>query len=344
MNMLWDLLLAHAAPPREAAPPRKGDRHRPSTAGASPLYAASLRRLNAALLLVMLSGCGKGVAPQPERSATNAAPIKAKAYPLVGEVLKINPAEGKITVRHEAIPAYDMPAMTMTLNVAVKEKAALDDLRIGDKITATLRVAGDHSELDDLNVTEAATPKLTLDLSGATPTLREKTPKLEPGGVVPDFAVTTQEGATLRLAELRGKVVVLTFIYTGCPLPDFCPKMDSKFAELSRLAGSTAARADKVRLLSISFDPEHDTPQVLARHGKLKGSKPPLWQFAVASHEELRKVAEPLGLMYGPMKDEIVHNLSTAVIGPDGKLVVLYAGSSWTPEDVYKVVLTHLPR
>lgn len=293
------------------------------------------------LFLIVLCGCGKSVTPQPDRSVE---PAKVNAYPLVGEVVRIDSAGGRVTVRHEAIPAYDMPAMTMTMNVSAKEKAGLDDLQVGDKITATLRVDGDHSELDDLNVTEPATAKLTLDLSGATPTLREKAPKLEPGQPVPDFAVTTQEGATLRLSELRGKVVVLTFIYTGCPLPDFCPKMDAKFAQLSGLAGSVATRADKVRLLSISFDPEHDTPQVLAKHGKLKGARPPLWRFAVASHEELRKVAEPLGLMYGPMKDEIVHSLSTAVIGPDGGLVALYAGSSWTPEDVYKVVLAHLPR
>ena len=167
---------------------------------------------------------------------------------------------------------------------------------------------------------------MTIDMSGKTPVLRETTPKLKPGQAVPDFAVTTQEGATLRLSDLRGKVVVLTFIYTSCPLPEFCPKMDAKFADLSRLAGSVASRAEKVRLLSISFDPEHDTPEVLAKHAKLKGAKPPLWRFAVASHAELRKVAEPLGLMYGPRKDEIIHNLSTAIIGPDGKLAALLCG------------------
>ena len=301
------------------------------------------KRSASLLLLAMLSGCGGAAAPQPKPTSTIPAAAPAKSYPLVGEVVKIEPAAGKVTVRHEAIAGY-MPAMTMTMNVSAKAKAGLDDLQVGDKVAATLRVEGDHSELDDLNVTEAATPKLTLDLSGATPTLRAKTAKLEPGAVVPDFAVTTQEGATLRLSELRGKVVVLTFIYTGCPLPDFCPKIDSKFAELSGLAGTVASRADKVRLLSISFDPEHDTPAVLAKHAKLKGAKPPLWRFAVSSHDELRKVAEPLGLMYGPMKDEIVHNLSTAIIDPDGKLVVLYAGSSWTPEEAYKAVLAHLPR
>ncbi len=123
---------------------------------------------------------------------------------------------------------------------------------------------------------------------------------LEPGEPVPDFAMTTQDGKTLRLSDLRGKVVVLTFIYTRCPLPDFCPLMDGKFAELARTVAAVPGRAEQVRLLSVSFDPEHDTPEVLAKHAKLRGAKPPLWTFAVASHEELRKVAAPLGLTYGP--------------------------------------------
>lgn len=92
----------------------------------------------------------------------------------------------------------------------------------------------------------------------------------------------------------------------------------------------------------MSFDPEHDTPDALRKHAELVGARPPLWTFAVASHDELRKVAERLGLVYGPMPNEIVHNLCTAVIAPDGTLARLdvgTAGKSWDPDELLRTVL-----
>ena len=155
---------------------------------------------------------------------------------------------------------------------------------------------------------------------------------------MPDFAVTTQEGRTLRLSDLRGEVVALTFIYTRCPLPDFCPAMDAKFADLARRISAVPGRADRVRLLSVSFDPEHDTPAVLAAHASRRGAVPPLWTFAVASHEELARVAGPLGLTVAPGSREIAHNLRTAVIGPDGRLARLEAGQGWAPADLLRTI------
>ena len=164
---------------------------------------------------------------------------------------------------------------------------------------------------------------------------------LQPGDPVPDFTVTTEDGVTLHLSDLKGNVVALTFIYTRCPLPDFCPAVDAKFAEMSRQLSTIPGRADGVRLLSISFDPEHDDPVILKAHAARVGAKGPLWRFAVASHEELRKVAAPLGLSYGPAGREIIHNLCTAVIDPDGRLARLDVGSQgrrWTPDELLKTI------
>jgi protein SCO1/2 len=135
---------------------------------------------------------------------------------------------------------------------------------------------------------------------------------------------------------------VLTFIYTRCPLPDYCPAIDGKFRRLADRLSQVKGRAEGVRLLSVSFDPEHDTPEALRKHAALVGARPPLWTFAVASHEERRKVAERLGLMYGPMPNEIVHNLCTAVVAPDGTLARLEVGASgksWEPDDLLRTVL-----
>ncbi len=288
-------------------------------------------------IVLLLAGCG-----QETKKPVAGAPEPVKSYPVVGVVRKIDPQAKRVTLRHDEIPGY-MVAMTMPFHV--EDKAALESLQIGDKISATLKVQGDHSELIDVEVTEPVSPQaMTLDLSSGNAKLRPRTPKLEPGDPVPDFTMTTQEGKTLKLSDLRGKVVVVTFIYTRCPLPDFCPKMDEKFAEIARMIAAVPGRSSQVRLLSVSFDPEHDTAGVLAKHAKLKGAKPPLWQFAVASHDELRKVVEPMGLTYGPMKEEIIHNLATSVITPEGRLESRFEGSAWTPEDVFKTVRKLLPR
>ena len=122
--------------------------------------------------------------------------------------------------------------------------------------------------------------------------------------------MTDQDGKLVKLSDLRGNVVVLTFIYTRCPLPDFCPLMDRKFSDLSQHISTSPARARNVRLISLSFDPDHDTPDVLGKHAQIRGASPPLWTYAVVSHGELARIAGPLGLFYGPGKDEIAHNTS----------------------------------
>ena len=254
------------------------------------------------------------------------APPAAKSYKLVGVVRKVDRETGVVSIRHEAIPGF-MPAMTMPFDL--KGQEILDDLQPGDKVEGTLQVNGDDSKLVDLNITKMATP--TAPAPAAKPVLKAGEP-------VPDFAMTTLEGKTLRFSDLRGKVVVMTFIYTRCPLPNFCPAQDQRFARLAGLLKAVPQRAEHVRLLSVSFDPEHDTPEVLARHAKLRGASPPLWTFAVASHDELRKVAEPLGLTYGPTPNEIIHNLLVAVVSPDGTLARLEPGSSWTPEELFRAV------
>lgn len=301
-------------------------------------------------VLVCLAGCEK---PRPVTEALPVAPdqgVKAaesakKSYKIVGVVRKVDQKAGEAVIKHESIPGY-MPAMTMPFRVPDKESLA--ELRPGDEVEGTLQIEGEHSELTGLVVTRPAPAEpLRLDLSGGA--LRFKTAQrvLEPGEMVPDFTMTTQDGKTLRLADLRGKVVVLTFIYTRCPLPDFCPLMDKKMAELASKLAAVPARAEQVRLLSLSFDPEHDTPEVLAKHARMQGAQPPLWTFAVAGHDELAKVAPALGLTYGPTENEIVHNLSTSIIDREGRLVRLEtgaAGKAWSPTDFFKAVNGLLPK
>lgn len=281
------------------------------------------------LLALAAGGCaggGEGDTPAPPPSAS--APVKEKAaeraYPLRGVVVGVDVEAGEVTVRHEAIPGF-MPAMTMPLGVADRE--AMADLVPGDTITAVLRVGPKGSRLHDVEVTG-----LPLEPPPQAPAV----PLLEPGEMVPDVTLTSQDGSTFALSDLRGKVVVLTFIYTRCPLPEFCPRQDTQFAELARRVAQVSSRVDRVRLLSISFDPEHDTPEVLRRHAGLRGAKPPLWTFAVGSHEALFSFGPPLGLVYSPdASGEFIHSISTAIIGADGRLIRLERGERWTVDSFF---------
>jgi protein SCO1/2 len=288
---------------------------------------------NGFLLVVVLltgSGCGRGVAPPGATTSTTPRAPSSREYPLKGTVIKVERDAGQVAIRHEAIPDF-MPVMTMTFDL--KGQDVLQDLQPGDKVEGTLRVREASSELVGLEITEMAQPE----------PVRIGPKVLQPGQLVPDFAMTSQDGSALRLADLQGKVVALTFIYTRCPLPDICPAMDRRFGELAERLQVNSRWTETVRLLSISFDPEHDTPEVLATHARQRGAKPPLWTFAVATHAELAKVAGPLGLMYGPTQDQIIHNLTTVIITPDGKLARQETGKAWTTTDVFKTIVGLVP-
>lgn len=297
--------------------------------------------------LALLGGCG-GPAPGPPTAVppagADAKPgVETKDYALKGEVLKVDKDGRELVIRHEEIPGF-MTAMTMPFTPP--RDADLDEFRVGDRVEGTLRVESEGGvtrdyDLVDLAVSRPALAPLVVDAQGRSVKLDGPTRRLRPGDAVPDFTMTGQDGQPHKLSDYRGHEVVLTFIYTRCPLPDFCPAMDRRFAELAESLSRSASRSEKVRLISLSFDPEHDTPEVLRKHARIRGATPPLWTFAVASHAELARIAPPLGLMYGPGENEIIHNLCTAVIDADGKLVRLEVGARnnrWTTADMLKTL------
>jgi protein SCO1/2 len=290
-----------------------------------------------------ITGCARrdqesGGASQPPgqhgkgAGAGLAAPARVVVdYPLKGVVKRVEKELERLTIDHEAIPGF-MDAMKMSFPCS--DQALLENLKPGDSVTATLQVAKENEVVIEYHLRDVAVTKPGLSDTGANGPLADSSQgpgqvrRLETGDHLPDFSMTDQDGKTVKLADLRGNVVVLTFIYTRCPLPDFCPLMDRKFAELAQHLSNSPGRARYVRLISLSFDPDHDTADVLRKHAQVRGATPPLWTFAVASHDELAKIAGPLGLFYGPGKDDIAHNLCTAIIDQEGKLARLEVGTT----------------
>lgn len=266
------------------------------------------------------------VAPSCTREAP---PAAGQRYPLRGKVVEVDLANRKITIAHEDIPGF-MPAMTMPFVVLEKDAALLQHVGPGDEVTASLVAPDSRYWLEDLVVVKKGTPD-----PSATPGPRAHEP--HPGDAMPDVALVDQDGRALRLADYRGKSVALTFVFTRCPLPDFCPLMMKKFAAAHATLAGDPGLAARTRLLTISFDTAHDTPEVLRAFGKpFQKTTPPFthWALATGMDEAIRALGGALELDYVEESRSFTHNLRTAVLDGEGKLRRLFRGNEWTPEEL----------
>ena len=249
-----------------------------------------------------------------------------RRYELRGQVLSVRPERREIVIRHEDIPGF-MPAMTMPF--AVKDEALLEGRVPGDRVEGTVVVTDDNAWLERIvKVGFAPVP--------AEATAVAEPGALTPGSAVPDAAFVDQDGKPRRLADWRGHAVALTFIFTRCPLPDFCPAVDRGFARLQGLVKADAALRAKARLLTVSFDPEHDSPVVLRRHATRLGADPSVWLYLTGDVAEVDEFGRNFGLSVDrrDSTEGLTHNLRTAVIDPAGRLARIWRGSDWDPAEV----------
>lgn len=272
----------------------------------------------AALLVLSLAGCKK----------KEKADAGAQRYPIEGVVTAVDAKEHTVTLKHHEVVGY-MKAMTMPFTV--KDEWVFKIAKPGDYVHATLVVGSDDEWLENVSVTEG---QAAADQSSTSAVHRPA-----PGDPVPDFALTDQNGKPLHFAQFRGQPLLVTFIYTRCPLPDFCIRMSNNFAQVAaQLKNGKPAAFAKLRLVSISIDPTHDTPAILRKYGEhyATASDPKLqhWSFAVGTPEETKRTADFFGLSYSPQDGQIVHTLSTTLIDADGKVAEFYSGNQWVPGEV----------
>ena len=266
-------------------------------------------------------------------SCHRANPQTNKRYPFTGRIISIDLQTESALIDGDDIPGF-MGAMAMAYKI--KPAATLNQLAPGDSISAEVVVVGPDSKnadappdywLENVKVTSHSQPATTPNALHFP----------APGEAVPNFAFTNQNGEHISLNQYSGKVLLVTFIYTRCPFPDFCPRMSANFAE----AYKQLAANPNVHLLSLSFDPAHDTPKVLHDYGfsAAHTHDPALftrWEFAAPTLSDLPKIAGFFALTVKPEGGLITHTLSTAVIGPDGKIVKWYHGSDWQVSDLIK--------
>ena len=296
-------------------------------------------RVLAGLVLVgvVASGCKGGGADSAGANGAGAAAGVVKTFAIRGKIVSVDAGKGSVLLDHEAVPGF-MEAMTMTYKL--KDPTIVSELHPGDRITAKLLVRQtadgyDDAQLDEIVVIAQAKPDYKPPITYHVPAK---------GDAVPDFTLVNEDGRTIHLGEFKGRVVLLTFIYTRCPLDDYCPRMSRNFAEVDKaLAGDPALYA-KTHLLSISFDPTFDTPAVLKSYGEVytglyAKAKFTHWEFAAPPEGELAAMAQFFCLGVTPGEaGSLTHSLSTVLIGRDGRVAAWYPTNEWTPAEVVAAV------
>jgi protein SCO1 len=268
------------------------------------------------LLGLLAAGCGS--------SSTQ------RTYTVQGQILSVEPDHLAASIKHEEIQGL-MAAMTMTYKV--KDPKLYQGLAPGDLISATLVIDSSGDVVADAYLSE-------VKKVGAAPLEKPAASSgfefLKPGEAVPDGAFVDQDGRKRPFSSFKGSPVAITFIYTMCPIPDFCPLMDRQFAAVQQAIKADPALA-KAHLVSVSFDPANDTPPVLKKHAEELKADPSRWTFLTGERDAIDQFAARFGVgIDRPVGDpaNITHRLRTAIVDAEGTLVKVYTGNEWKPDQI----------
>jgi protein SCO1/2 len=285
-----------------------------------------LPRFSGVFVLLLLTGCHS--AKQSPDNINEASHVFAAQ----GVIENIASDRRQITIHHDTIPDY---MIEMTMDFPVDDAGELKGLVPGDKITFSLNVNQDRDWVSNLhrighiNLPKTAAPSATGDAD-----------QLMPGDMLPDGELIAEDGRHIHLSDFRGKVVALTFFFTRCPLPNYCPLMNRNFSKARDLLLTDPKAPANWEFLSISFDPDFDQPSTLSSYGGFyRHNNADRWLFAAAPPATLAKLAPPLGLVVMRQGNNISHNLRTVVVDPKGRLYRQFNDNLWTPEQLAKTIV-----
>jgi protein SCO1 len=251
---------------------------------------------------------------------------ETRNFTVSGVVRETRPAKSQLVVKHEEIPGY-MDAMTMPFQV--RDPKILDSVKPGDAITFQLHVTEKDHWIEGLKIVgvdagkkEPPRPKIT-DIA-----------PFKPGDPLPALAFTDERGQILKLEDYRGKALALTFIYTRCPLPNFCPLLAEKFRAVQNSLLNDPAAPKNWQLLSVTIDPEHDTTEVLQRYAKAQRADAAHWRFATGELRDITVLGLRSGLEFWEGGSEITHNLRTVVFDAEGRMRKVFAENAWTEKEL----------
>lgn len=282
-----------------------------------------MRKLRTALLFGL---CAVVIAC--ERSVTVDA--NSRSYQARGIVRAFAPDRSTISVEHEDVPGF-MPSMTMPFSVRNPKEIA--ELKIGDGISFRMSVTDNDLFLDQVKKIPATEVNVTTP-SPAASAPAKTADRLKEGDTVPAYSLTGQDGKPVTPDTFHGRPYLLTFVFTRCPVPTFCPRISKNFSELQDAIKADPALAGKARLLSITLDPKFDTPEILKAYGEFQQADPGVWTFATGEATQIDALAQSFAVYVQPEAGTLSHGLATALVGPDGTVRKIWRGNGWTIAEV----------
>lgn len=286
------------------------------------------------LALSLATTPGEGAEVPPPTPPTS---VAKRVFEVKGVIRRLVP-EGRVAViKHETIPGY-MEAMTMPFQA--KDAAELKGLGVGDKVAFRLTVTEDDGWIDHIRVLEKGQPA---EPKPVIPNIRivRDVEELEVGDPMPDYTFTNELRRATSLRQYRGQVVALTFIYTRCPYPTFCPRQGRQFAEtMRRLKERLPVPPKRWHLLSLSFDPGYDTPSVLQHYARQFDYDPACWNFLTGAMIDIDAITEQFGMFFARDGEGFSHNVRTVVIDPQGIIRKIFVGNRWTTDELVAAMLS----
>jgi protein SCO1/2 len=247
--------------------------------------------------------------------------VDRHVYQVRGVLRSINFADKTATIKHEEIPGY-MPGMTMPFDV--KEMAELAPLSVGEHVAFELVVTDTTSWIEGVKRIAGEAEAQPAPVEGKTTGAR-----LKEGDRMPEFRLVDDQGREITGDTFAGKPLLVTFIFTRCPLPNFCPLMSRNFEVIRDGIGGDPVLASQVRFLSISFDPKFDTAEVLRQYANNHTPEHDVWRFASGSQEQVDAITQAFSVYIQRESGTISHGLCTALIGPDGVIRKIWRGNGW---------------
>lgn len=287
------------------------------------------------LLVVLLAmgfvvSCDRTPAARTAEAGGEASATNQRVFQVAGVVKAVRPAEQQVDIKHEEIPNY-MPAMTMPFRV--KDTNDLKGLEPGQHVAFRLVVTETDGWIEDVRPKSA--PPLTDSRAMVHTRLSKDVEPLQEGDPLPEYVLTNQLSQAMSTTQFKGQALGITFLFTRCPFPTFCPRMSSLFAEAQQKLLARPGGPTNWHLLTISFDPEFDRPEVLQAYARGYGHDPRHWTFATGALVDVTEIGEQLGLSFWREPDGALnHNLRTAVIDAQGRVQKLFQGNAWTSDEL----------
>ena len=279
--------------------------------------------LTACVALALL-GCGRSSNPD----------VSAEHYDTRGVVRGFSPDRSTIEIQHENIPGF-MPSMTMPF--VARDPKQIADLRTGDAISFRMAVTKKDFWIENVKKirreeVDVAEPKRT------SPVSADRDARLKEGDEMPPFGLTNQNGERVSLDTFHGQPFVLTFVFTRCPVPNFCPRMSNNFEELQAAIKSGSGPLVTTRLLSVTLDPAYDTPKILSEYAAFHNADSKIWTFATGDEKEIDALTRAFSVYRQNEGGTISHGLATALINRDGKIERIWRGNAWTPAEITEAI------